>query len=345
MNKQNPKVVFLGTGAIGAGVTGWVAPHYSNLFAIDRGPVQAALKKSGITTYLGGEPDKKENAKVNVIDDLSGQKDADVVVITVKNYDLDAAAKMVRDKLGDNPVVVSMANGAINQKIMPKYFSKVVYGVISYNAWMDEPVVVGYQKKGPLVLGTPDNKLQEEMKVIADIFNRGVETIVTDHLQDAVHSKIVINLANSLTTLTGPDHDATGDFPLFQRLLTSMVWEGIEIVKANGYKECRLGGMPGWTVLMLAAKLPGFLMRPVFRANVKKMVMSSMAQDVVQRKSGKNELDTINGYILELAEKAGVKAPYNRAIYELCKKRFAEPQFKTMTAGEIWKEVAKALKV
>jgi len=348
MNKQNPKIVFLGAGAIGGGVAGWIAPHYENMYVMDRGPVSAALKKSGITTYLGNEPGKKETAKVKVIDDLSEQKDADVLVITVKNYDLEAAVKMAREKMGDNPVVVSMANGALNQKLVPASFSKVIFSVISYNAWMDEPVVVGYQKKGPLVFGTPDNRLQDEMKTVSDIFNRGVETVITDHLQDAVHSKIVINLTNSLTTLIGFSFREITNFPVFQRLLTSLVWEGVEIVKANGYKECKLGGMPGWTLLMLAAKMPGFLMRPIFRGNVKKMVLSSMAQDVIQRKSKKNELDTINGYIIELADKAGLKAPFNRTLYELCKREFARPDFvtpelKPMTVEAIWAEVQKKL--
>jgi len=167
-------------------------------------------------------------------------------------------------------------------------------------------------------------------------------------LQDAVHSKIVINLANSLTTLIGMGYCEITDFPVFQRLLTSLVWEGIEIVKANGYKECKLGGMPGWTLLKLAAKMPGFLMRPIFRANVKKMVLSSMAQDVIQRRSKQNELDTINGYIIELADKAGLKAPFNRTLYKLCKREFSRPDFatpslKAMSCKDIWAEVRKSL--
>jgi 2-dehydropantoate 2-reductase len=184
------------------------------------------------------------------------------------------------------------------------------------------------------------------MKAVAEIFNRGVETVITEHLQDAVHSKIVINLTNSLTTLIGMGYKEIDDFTLFQRLLTRTVWEGVEIVKANGYQECKLGGMPGWTTLKFAAKLPAWVGRPMFKANVKKMVLSSMAQDVIQRKSPKNELDTINGYIIELADKAGMKAPYNRTLYNLCKREFARPDFvtptlKAMSVKEIWAEVQK----
>ena len=52
-----------------------------------------------------------------------------------------------------------MANGIDNQRILPKFFSKAIYCVVGYNARRDQPVVVGYQRKGPLVIGTPDNTL------------------------------------------------------------------------------------------------------------------------------------------------------------------------------------------
>ncbi|MCK7515364.1 MAG: hypothetical protein MZV70_72860 [Desulfobacterales bacterium] len=80
---------------------------------------------------------------------------------------------------------------------------------------------MGYQKRGPLVLGTPDNSLLTEMNAIADIFNQGVETVITEHLQDAVHSKIVVNLTNSLTTLVGHGFKEISDFDTFQRLLSN----------------------------------------------------------------------------------------------------------------------------
>jgi hypothetical protein len=52
-----------------------------------------------------------------------------------------------------------------------------------------------------------------------------------------------------------------------------------------------------------------------------------MAQDVIQRKNSQSELESINGYFVGLAEKVGVYAPYNKAIYELCRREFARPSF------------------
>ena len=267
MDGKDPKVLFLGAGVIGGSVAGWIAPHHDNLFLLDQGETAAALKRDGITLYLGSEPDKRQQVRVNVVDSFEQAADADIIVLGVKNYSLDPVAKMLREKVGDRPVIVSMANGIINQEILPKYFSKVVYCVVSYNAWMDRPGVIGYQKKGPLIIGTPDNRLQEELRQVSELFNRGVETVITPHLQDAVHCKIVINLTNSVTTLVGHRFREISEPAAFQRILSALLWEGVEIVKAAGYRECKLGGMPSWVILWLGAKLPRAITKPMFNRN------------------------------------------------------------------------------
>ena len=341
MLSETPKIVFFGAGVLGGSVGGWIAPHYDNLYFLDQGPVAAALKEKGITTYPGDDKAAKESVAVKVVDRIADAADADVVVIGVKNYSLDGAAKAIRDSLGDKPIIIGMQNGVENQKILPRYFSKVIYCVISYNAWMDEPGLIGYQKKGPLYFGTLHNELMPEMRRIAAIFNLGVETHITQRLNDAAHCKIVINLVNSVTTLIGFRYREISDRSIFQKLTTGITWEGVQILKAAGFKEVKLGGMPPWLLLRLGATMPSFMSKPIFEKNVKKMVLSSMSQDILQRKGQQSEIDTINGYMLSLADKYGVKAPVNRTVYELCKAGFAKPDFQPMDVKEVWAEVEK----
>ncbi|HOT46238.1 MAG TPA: 2-dehydropantoate 2-reductase [Spirochaetota bacterium] len=341
--KQNMKIVFFGAGAIGQSVGGWIAPHHDNLYFLDRGDVARNLKEKGITLFEQDKKGAKSHVTVKVIDDISEAKDADVIALGVKNFSLDAVAKTIRDKVGDGPVIIAMQNGVENQKVLPKYFSKVVYCVIGYNAWIDGPGVVGYQKKGPLVLGTRNNELMDEMKEIAAVFNRGVETIVVDHIQDAAHSKVIINLTNSLTTLIGHGFRPVSDEGLFQKLLTNLLYEGTQIAKAAGYRECKIGGMPPWLLMKLGATLPRFLTRGMFRKNARKMVMSSMAQDIIQRGGRDSELETINGYMVGLAETYNVNAPYNRAIYGLCKREFSREKFVPLDVRDVWAEVSAQL--
>jgi 2-dehydropantoate 2-reductase len=235
--------------------------------------------------------------------------------------------------------VLALQNGVDNQTILPRYFSKIVYGVVSYNAWIDEPGVVGYQKKGPLVLGTPDGARGDEARALAALLSRGVETVVTDRFLDAAYSKMVINLTNSLQALIGHPLRPIENRALFQRVLTHLAWEGVQIVKAAGRRECRLGGMPSWKLMWAAANLPPFLTRGAFEKNVKKMVMSSMAQDVLQRGGADSELETLNGHFLQLADRHGLAVPYNRAVYALCKERFGKG-LAPLTIDDVWRAVA-----
>jgi len=339
MNK-NTKIVFFGAGAIGASVGAWLIPYHSNTWFVDQGAVKDAMKSDGITVYQG---DSKKSTMishpVNVIEDISELKDADIIFLGVKNYSLAAVAKMIKEITGDHPLIVSMANGAENQKILPDYFSRVVYAVISYNAWMDKPVVVGYQKKGPLILGTPDNSLQNEMNNLADLLGKGVETVVTEHIGDAVHCKIIVNLTNSLTTLIGHGFKEVSDMNIFQKLLTNTLYEGVQVISKEGYKECKLGGMPTWSKMKAGAKLPMFLTRGMFRKGVSKMVMSSMSQDIIQRGGMESELSTLNGYIINMADKNNLEVPYNRAIYKLCQEKFGKADFQPIDVKDVWKEV------
>jgi len=341
--KDNPTIVFFGAGAIGASVGAWVAANHENTYFLDVGDVTDALEKDGITSYMGGAKNKAVNVKVKVIRNLSEIPTPDIIVVAVKNYSLDAVSKMIKEKVGDEPLIIGMQNGIENQTILPKYFSKVVYCVVCYNAWLDNHGVVGYQKKGPLVIGTADNELQFEMDTIRKVFSRGVETIVTLHLNNATHSKMIINLTNSLTTLIGHTYKEISDQSIFQKLLTNLTWEGVQIVKAAGYDECKLGGMPSWLLMKAGATLPQVVTKIPFKQNVKKLVISSMAQDILQKGGSQSELESLNGYFIYLAEQYGIDIPYNKTIYELCKEEFAKPGFEPWDVKEVWDKVQQNL--
>ena len=332
-------LVFLGAGVVGGSVGAWIAEHYDTIRFLDQGDVARALKEKRITTYWQEQPDKRTTVSVQVIDSLDDAADADVIVLGVKNYSLEGVARAIQAKMGDRPIIVAMQNGMENQQVLPKYFSKVIYCVVSYNAWIDEPGLIGYQKKGPLHFGTLENELQTEMEDIAEIFNLGVETHITHNIADAVHCKLIINLTNSLTTLIGLKYREISDRALFQKLLTNLTWEGVIIAKAAGYSESKLGGMPPWSTIWVGSHLPRLITKGIFEKNVSKMVVSSMAQDIIQRGGKDSELESINGYILQLAKKHNVPAPYNQAIYDLTRQEFARKKFEPLDVKEVWEYV------
>ncbi|NIQ05708.1 MAG: hypothetical protein GWO20_08280, partial [Candidatus Korarchaeota archaeon] len=93
--------------------------------------------------------------------------------------DLEEAADDIFSRLGDEAVVVALQNGVENQLVLQKLFSKIIYGVVGYSAMIAEPGVVKYQSRGPVYLGTTDNRSGQLLKKICEIFNLGLDAEVT----------------------------------------------------------------------------------------------------------------------------------------------------------------------
>jgi ketopantoate reductase len=199
-----PKILFIGPGAIGGSVAAWVAENYPATFVMGHGATLPALRQNGLTTYRFDAPDAtRRTVRPTIVDRPGAVADAAIVVLTVKNYSLEAVARQVKDELGDRPIVVSIANGIDNQRILPKLFSKVVYGIASYNARREAPGVIGYQHKLPLLIGGIDNTLGAELALVQSVLGRGCPVEIAARMQDAIHTKIVVNLTNALDALVG----------------------------------------------------------------------------------------------------------------------------------------------
>jgi len=337
------KTLIIGVGAIGGCLGGWLSEVHDEVYLYDVPEVAETLEEKGITLFLQGAEDDKKNVKVKVISDLGEVPEPDIVAIAVKNYNLEEVCELVKEKVLGDPIVLGFQNGIINQSILPKYFDRVIFTIIEFNAWIEEPGVIGYQNKGPFVLGALEG-MEEELKQVKDYFSAAVATEVTNRVRDAAYCKMVINLTNSFTTLVGFKYREIESMPLFKKILSTSMYEGVQIVKAAGVTEYKVETMPGWGKIRASATLPDFITNGIFKKNLEKMVLSSMAQDIIQRKSHISELDTLVGHFIELANKHGIPAPYNKTIYGLCKREFGKPVFSPMTETAVWKEIEKALK-
>ena len=192
-------------------------------------------------------------------------------------------------------------------------------------------------------MGTAGNGLQDQLKKVSEFMSKGVETIITDRIRDAAYCKMVLNLTNSFTTLVGFKYREISSMPLFKKMLSNSMYEGVKILKAAGIKEFTVGNMPSWGKIKASATLPDFITNGIFKRNLNKMVLSSMAQDIIQRKSGVSELDSLLGHFVELADRYKVDAPYNKTMYELCKNEFAKESFKPLTEEQVWEVIKKKL--
>ncbi len=359
--KEKPNVLIVGAGAIGLSVAGWIFPHNENLKLLARGESLAAMRRHGLLLYKIGQEATTAPLPVKVIESLDEMPLPDIIIITVKNYDLDRAAQTLRQQLGNRqPIVVSLQNGVENQRILPKYFSRAIYGVVCYNAWREGAgkvayvkrghygVVcynawregagkVAYVKRGHLIIGTPTNDLQPELQRVKETLEPGLECTITNRLQDASHCKLAINLINALMALVGFQKRSIESEKILVHMTTRLLGEGIQVLQAAGFKEHELGSMPSWNEIQIAINMPESPTNPLHDFIVNRVGPTSMTQDLFSGKST-TELESLSGYMLELARNVGVPMPINQAIYEIAKEQFC-PGFRPIPEIDLWEMI------
>jgi len=327
-------IVIYGAGSIGSTVGGWLTPKYNDVYLMARGEHAKVMKERGLTLLETGKIPEAVN--VQLINNLSEAPHLGVLILAVKNYDLEQATQDIFSKLGNKPTIVALQNGVENQRVLPKYFSNVIYGVVGYSAMVTKPGTVEYQSRGPVYLGTIDNKPQYSIEEICQAFNLGFEAEITSRLQDTVHCKIVLNLTNALATLVGLNYSEISSYDKLATMASKLINEGIDVIKAAGYREYPFKNYPSWRTLRLGLRLPASFRASVLKRSVKHALLNSMGQDVLIKRKKETELEFLNKYILDMAKSAGIQAPCNMAIYNLCKTLFHQQDFQPLTVEEAW---------
>ena len=333
-----PNVLIVGAGAIGLTLTGWIFPYNVNLHLLARGESVVAIRRRGLKLTQVGQENSSVAVPVNIVESLDEVSVPEIIILTVKNYDLDQTARAIHRQLGGvEPIVASLQNGVENERILPKYFSRVVYGVVCYNAWREGPGEAAYVKRGYVVVGALRNDLRAELQSVSDVLNPGLECFVTDRLLDAAHCKLAINLINALMALVGFRKRSIESEKILVHMTTRLLEEGVQALQAAGVKEHYLGSLPSWSDIKAAVHIPESNENPLYDFIVNRVGPTSMTQDVFGGKAN-TELESLNGYMLGLAHRAGVAMPINQAIYEIAKERFC-PNFKPIEEIDLWEMI------
>lgn len=342
MNAELPSVVVYGAGAIGATVGGWLIEAGVPVTFVARPGTTERLNREGLRLYAHGHKDERRTIKVSAVSDLAGIRRPDWVVLAVKNYDLETAARDLRANLRSDPIVIALQNGIDNQTVLPTYFARVVYGVIRYNAWRDAPNEFGYERRGPILLGVTSPMLAGDRDRAVQLFSAACECRAEQRIADAAQCKMILNLTNSISTLVGFGLREIEDYKAFSRSVSRVMYEGVQILRKAGVHEVPMGRGATWRTMTVARFMPAFVKAGILEKGMRDMHITSMGQDVYLAHRGATELESLNGYFLRLAEKVGCDARYNRALYGITKEWLAQPEIRPMHERELWEKLRQA---
>jgi len=228
--------------------------------------------------------------------------DADLVLLTVKAYDTEAAARSLPKSIRSNIPVLSLQNGLGNIETLRRYLpaEALLAGTTTEAALQTGPGQVTHTGKGMTWIGELGRETSKHCGVIKNAFRKaGFRTQASRNIEGVVWSKAIVNSAiNPITALARVPNGELLRIPHLRTISNETVSEGSAVARAHGVS---LSPDP-------SSMLPQVL------ASTKKN-RSSMLQDIEAGK--RTEIRQLNGWIDSLARKLGVDAPYNRMLTEL----------------------------
>jgi len=316
------KICIYGAGAVGGLMAGWLARSGHDVSVVARGAQLEAIRKSGLRLRSASTVDSFRIKAESEPRQLGPQ---DYVLVTVKAQSLTDVAANIGPLLDAETSIVTAMNGVPwwffdrlkfgNGKerlesldpggklarAMPT--ERIVGCVIHLAASTPEPGLISHNMGRKLIVGEPGGKNTERTKRIADALKEaGFEVIATGEIEKEFWVKLLGNVSfNPVSALTVSTADRLIQDRGVKDFMVSIMREVLSIgravgVDANIDPEARID---------MARALGKF--------------KTSMLQDLEAGKS--LEVDGLLAGTLEIARKAGVKAPYTESLFGLIKAR------------------------
>ena len=316
------KICIYGAGAVGGLMAGWLARSGHDVCVVARGAHLDAIRKLGLGVRSGGSV---ERFPVRAESDPHRLGPQDYVLVTVKAQSLTDVAANIAPLLGAETSIVTAMNGVPwwffdrlkfhdgkerlesldpngnLSRAMPT--ERIVGCVIHLAASTPEPGLISHNMGSKLIVGEPGGKNTARTRRIADALKEaGFEVIVTEAIEKEFWVKLLGNVSfNPVSALTVSTADRLIQDRGVKDFMVSIMREVLAIgravgVDANIDPEARID---------MARALGKF--------------KTSMLQDLEAGKS--LEVDGLLAGTLEIARKAGVKAPYTESLFGLIKAR------------------------
>ena len=329
------RIAVLGAGSVGCFIGGcWQAAGLPVTF-IGRPTIAADVAENGLTVSdFSGWQVRLED--VDYRTEPSGLADADVIALCVKSGATADAARDIAERGRSGALVISFQNGISNVDVLDRTLGdrfEVVRGMVPFNcAYLGE----GRFHKG--VAGAPlyaENR--SRTRELAGRVGAGpAELELSDDMPGIAWGKLLINLNNAVNALSGRTLLTEIRERDYRRVFAAAMREGLGILERAGIRPAKVGAVAP-RLMPAVIDSPDWLFNRVFikRWKIDSRARSSMSDDLAHGR--KTEVDYINGELVALAERIGVKSPINCKIVELI--RAAEAGAKPWAPAALRREV------
>jgi len=309
------KFLVIGTGAIGIYLGGNLALNHHNVVFIARKGSVNAIKKAGLEICKKKEKIHQPFPSVfSNIKEAFGKNNFDAVIITVKAYDVDQVIVQLKPFICEIKALVCFQNGVGTEEKFGCVFGKqkVISGIITSSVSRLSVGSVRLEKDRGMGLSSINKVVFD----LIDVFNdAGFKTKYYEKAQDLKWSKLVSNLfANASSAILEMTPKEIFSNPRLFELEMAQIKEAMQVMKSRGWNIVNLPGIPLKLLTRMIESLPVELNQAILGkilASGRGEKMPSFYIDLV-RGSLKNEVEYLNGAVVQEGEKLNIPTPVNR---------------------------------
>ncbi|MFH2008034.1 MAG: 2-dehydropantoate 2-reductase [bacterium] len=323
------RIVIVGAGALGGLVGAHLAESGEDVTLVEINQARVKLlNETGLFISAGSKGERC--IRIKVVPSVEGMEPADLVFVSVKSYQTEAAVRGVESIIGPDTRVLSMQNGIGNAEKMAEILGpeRVLTGITYHSIQHTGPNRLRYRGGiKPIQISAFTGKITPEVEAVGEVFRvAGLNTNVVENVDHAIWQKLLHNaVVNPVSALTGLTCRELLDDDECQQFMRALCTEIVAVMRARG-------------VPIVDEEDP---YRPVVGSQ-KALGKNrpSMWQDL--SRGLPTEIDALNGAIVREAERLGLEAPLNYGIERFMKSRENQVLRRKQRMSERVEEVKKS---
>jgi len=292
----------MGSGGVGGYFGARLAQGGCDVAFIARGAHLAALREHGLVveSQLGNV----SLMKVSATDDPATLGSVDVVLISVKLWDTQAAARAISPIIGPATTVLSLQNGVQKDDVLRRILGDrpIIGGICYISATIARPGVISHtgtvQK---IVFGEYDAQRSARAEAFLEAcLQARIDVELSLEIRKAIWEKFVflVGLSAATATIRLPIGPIRKD-PRTRRFLLDIMREVVAVGRGQG--------------VALSAEYAEDLL--TFYDGLPAEMAASMYHDL--ERGNRLEVDWLSGAVVELGQTEGTPTPLNRAVRDI----------------------------
>lgn len=294
-------IVIYGTGGVGGYFGARLAQAGNTVTFIARGKHLEAIQKNGLQlkSPKGDYLVFPANATANIAD----VTDIDLILVCIKTWQLEAAAKEINRVLNEKTMVISLLNGVNNAEVLGTVIDKkhVLGGLCKVVSKIEDFGVINHLSFEPIIVfGELDNVKTERAILLEKVFlNAGITTKLAENIQTEIWSKFLfISTISAIGALTRATVGELMASPQLRKMMRQTADEIVAVAKAKGVYLSET---------MVEQQFKMIASQPF-------NTTSSLQRDMMEGKP--SELEAQTGTVVKMGLELGIPTPVNSFMYD-----------------------------